>query len=116
MLNKASAVALLCSIAGPAVGLECSFGKDSFGYDSIFRSMTVSGDEGIISTRRGKERALDCIGADKTGSMLSCVFHFPDGKGAYIYALSPDRTFLIFTAYVENASAPATLHEAKCSE
>ena len=84
-------------MTAPAIGMERTFGKDSFGYDTIFRIMNVAGDEGTISARRGKERQLDCIGANSPGAMLSCVFHFPDGAGAYIYTLSPNRTFLVFT-------------------
>ncbi len=116
MVKTASATALLCMMAVPATGMECTFGKDSFGYESIFRAMTVTGDEGTITTHRGKVRTLDCIGSDKAGAMLSCVFHFPDGGGAYIYTLSPDQAFLVFTAYVADATAPATFHEASCSE
>ncbi len=116
MVKTVAATALLCMMAVPAVGMECTFGKDSFGYDSIFRAMTVSGDEGTITTHRGKVRELDCIGANQAGAMLSCVFHFPEGEGAYIYTLSPDQTFLVFTAYMANATAPATFHEASCSE
>ena len=116
MFKGLSALALLCLMAAPAVGMECTFGKDSFGYDSIFRSLSVTGAEGTIATRRGEERELQCIGANEPKGMLSCVFHFPDGEGAYIYTLSPDRTFLVFTAYASNATAPATMHETSCTD
>ena len=116
MFKTISAIALLCTTAVPAVGLECTFGKDSFGHESIFRAMSVSGDAGMVTTNRGKQRDLDCIGAEGPDGVVSCVFHFPDGEGAYIYALSPDRSALIFTAYAPGETAPSTWNEAICTE
>ena len=116
MFKVVSTAVFLCSMAIPAAGFECSFGKDSFGYESIFRAMSVSGSTGSITTNRGKQRNLDCIGENSPNSMVSCVYHFPDGEGAYIYALSPDRAHLIFAAYALGETAPATWNETICTD
>ncbi len=111
MTARVTTIGLAGLIATPALALECSFADDS-----IFRGMVISEGEGVITTRRGEERSLDCIGNNQADSIISCVYHFPDGDAAYIYTLLPDRTMMIFTAYMEGETAPALLHNADCKD